>query len=79
MKIEGLFPDEFFKKFKTGQELHDFLKKLQKRDIEKMLKSELDVYLDYYKHESLKGTNACNGGYCSKQIKTSCSEEQIEV
>lgn len=37
MKTQDLFPDEFFKKFKTREKLSSFLKDLQKRDIEKML------------------------------------------
>lgn len=32
----------FFKQFKTGDELNDFLKSIQKRGIEKMLKGEFE-------------------------------------
>ena len=35
MKTTDVFPDEFFKQFKTGEELSNFLKELQKRGIEK--------------------------------------------
>ena len=45
MKTEDLIPDEFFKQFKTGEELNNFLKSIQKRGIEKMLEGELDCKL----------------------------------
>jgi len=35
IKAKDLFPEEFFKQFKTGDELQNFLKDLQKRGIEK--------------------------------------------
>ncbi|NLZ74266.1 MAG: IS256 family transposase, partial [Bacteroidales bacterium] len=41
MKIEDLIPYEFFKQFKTGEELNNFLKSLQKRGIEKRVEGEL--------------------------------------
>ena len=78
MKTEDLIPDEFFKQFKTREELNDFLKSLQKRGIEKRVEGELDAHLDYLKHESRKDTNSRNG-YSSKQIKTSYGEEKIQV
>jgi len=34
MKTKDLFPDEFFKQFKTGVELSSFLKELQERGVE---------------------------------------------
>lgn len=61
MKTKDLFPDEFFKQFKTGEELGSFLKDLQKRGIEKMLEGELDAHLDYNKHERRKEDNTRNG------------------
>ena len=70
MKTKYLIPDEFFKQFKTGEKLNEFLKSLQKRGIEKILEGELDAHLDYPKDESRKDTNSRNG-YSSKQIKTS--------
>ena len=54
MKTKDLFSDEFFKQFKTGEELSSFLKDLQKRGIEKMLEGELDAHLDYNKHDRRK-------------------------
>ena len=46
MKTKGLFPDEFFKQSKTGEELSSFLKELQKLGVEKKLEGKLN----YHKH-----------------------------
>ena len=70
METKHLIPDEFFKQFKTGDELQNFLKDLQKRGIEKMLEGELDAHLDYDKHDLRKDQNVRNG-YTTKKIKTS--------
>lgn len=78
MKTEDLIPDEFFKQFKTGEELNDFLKSIQKRGIEKMLEGELDAHLDYDKHSHRKEDNSRNG-YSKKTIKTSYGNDQIKV
>ncbi|WP_291065955.1 transposase, partial [Empedobacter sp. UBA5036] len=78
METKDLFPDDFFKQFKTGDELQNFLKDLQKRGIEKMLEGELDAHLDYDKHDLRKQENVRNG-YSSKKIKTSYGEEEIKV
>ncbi|MDH1884234.1 IS256 family transposase, partial [Empedobacter sp. GD03797] len=78
METKDLFPDDFFKHFKTGDELQNFLKDLQKRGIEKMLEGELDAHLDYDKHDLRKQENVRNG-YSSKKIKTSYGEEEIKV
>lgn len=78
MKPEELLNDEFLKQFQSGEELTSFLKKIQKRGIEKMLEGELDAHLDYGKHEQSNNTNARNG-YGSKKIKTSLGETTIHV
>ena len=78
MKTEDLIPDEFFKQFKTGEELQNFLKSIQKRGIEKMLEGELDAHLDYDKHSPRKEDNSRNG-YFTKTIKTSYGDDQIKV
>ena len=78
MKTEDLIPDEFFKQFKTGEELNNFLKSIQKRGIEKMLEGELDAHLDYDKHSPRKEENSRNG-YSKKRIKTSYGDDQIRV
>jgi transposase-like protein len=78
MKTTDVFPDEFFKQFKTGEELSSFLKELQKRGIEKMLDGELDAHLDYKKHDNKKDENSRNG-YSTKTIKTSFGKDVIQV
>lgn len=78
MQTEELFNDDFFKQFKTGKELTDFLTQLQKRGIEKMLEGELDGHLGYDRHEQTSINNARNG-YGKKQIKTSFGELEIRV
>ena len=78
MKTEDLIPDEFFKQFKTGEELNNFLKSIQKRGIEKMLEGELDAHLNYDKHSHRKEDNSRNG-YSTKTIKTSYGNDQIKV
>lgn len=75
---EELFSEEFFKQFKTSEELSSFLQNLQKRAIETMLKGELDAHLDYPKHDKSKDTNSRNG-YGTKTIKTSLGESEIQV
>ena len=78
MKTEDLIPDEFFKQFKTGEELNNFLKSIQKRGIEKMLEGELDAHLDYDKH-SLRKENNSRNGYSKKTIKIRYGDDQIRV
>jgi len=78
MKKEDLFNDDFLKQFKTGDELNDFLKQLQKRGIEKMLEGELDAHLNYSKHEKSPTSNKRNG-YGSKTVKSSFGESEIKV
>ncbi len=60
MKTKDLNPDEFFKQFKTGEGLNNFLKSIQKRGVEKMLEGELDAHLDYDKHSPKKKNNSRN-------------------
>lgn len=78
MQTEELFNDDFFKQFKTGKELTDFLTQLQKRGIEKMLEGELDGHLGYDRHEQTELSNARNG-YGKKKIRTGFGESQIRV
>ena len=78
MNPEEVFNDEFFKHFKSGEELTNFLTALQKRGIEKMLEGELDAHLDYDKHQKSSTTNKRNG-HITKTIKTSFGESQIKV
>ena len=78
MKKEDLLDDEFLKQFKTGEELSNFLKQIQKRGIEKMLEGELDSHLGYSKHKQTTKSNARNG-FTQKKIKTSFGESEIQV
>lgn len=78
MKNQEIFNDEFFKQFKTGEELNNFLKSIQKRGIEKMLEGELDEHLGYNKNKKSSNTNSRNG-YGTKKIQTSYGESTIKV
>ena len=78
MKKEDLLNDDFFKQFKSGEELNDFLKQLQKRGIEKMLEGELDGHLGYDKNQKSDNLNARNG-YSEKKVRTTLGESNIQV
>lgn len=78
MNKEDLFNDAFLEQFKTGEELTDFLKQLQKRGIEKMLEGELDAHLSYPKHGKAPSKNKRNGT-TNKKIKTIFGESSISV
>ncbi|MPQ49305.1 IS256 family transposase [Marinifilum sp. N1E240] len=78
MKSKDFLSDEILKQFKTGSQLNDFLKQVQKRGIEKMLEGELDDHLGYEKHEKAPSQNSRNG-YGQKKVRTSLGETQIEV
>ena len=78
MKKEDLLNEDFLKQFKTGEELTDFLKELQKRGIEKMLEGELDSHLDSARNQKSPSGNTRNG-YTNKKLKTSYGESEISV
>ncbi len=78
MKKEDLLNDDFLKQFKSGEELNDFLKQIQKRGIEKMLEGELDGHLGYDKNKKSDNPNARNG-YSEKKVRTSLGESDIHV
>ncbi len=78
MKKEDLLNDDFLKQFKSGEELNDFLRQLQKRDIEKMLEGELDGHLGYGKNQKSDNQNARNG-FSEKKVRTSMGESNIQV
>lgn len=73
MKSKDFLSDEILKQFKTGSELNDFLKQVQKRGIEKMLEGELDDHLGYEKHEKAPSQNSRNG-YGQKKVRTSLGD-----
>jgi len=78
MKKEDLLNDDFLDQFKSGEELNDFLKQLQKRGIEKMLEGELNGHLGYDKNQKSDNPNARNG-YSEKKVRTSMGESNIQV
>jgi putative transposase len=78
MEKEELLNSEFFKQFKTGEELNDFLSQIQKRGIEQLLEGELDSHLGYDKSQISANDNYRNG-HTSKKIKTSFGETEIVV
>jgi transposase-like protein len=69
---------EFYKSFKSGEDLTSFFKQMHKRSVENMLKAELDAHLDYEKHQKTSNGNYRNG-HGTKKIKTSFGEDQIQV
>lgn len=75
-----LIPEDFFKKFKTGAELNNFLDSLFKRGIQQILQAEMDEHLGYDKH-STEGYNSGNSrnGNTSKVVKSKRGKLTIEV
>lgn len=72
--------EDFFKKFKSAEELDSFLHSIFKRGVEKMLEVELTEHLGYEKH-SAEGINTGNSrnGKNTKLVKTKMGEVMIEV
>lgn len=72
--------DDFFKQFKSANDLDDFLHSIFKRGVEKMLEAELDDHLGYEKHD-ISGVNTGNSrnGKKAKLVKTKMGEVSIEV
>lgn len=77
-KKADLITDDFFNEFRTGEELNDFLRQVQKRGIEKILEGELDAHLGYGRHARSDMPNARNG-HGTKKIRTSYGDMQIKV
>lgn len=78
MEKEELLNSDFFKQFKTGEELMSFTNSLRKRALEQMLEGELDDHLGYEKHQSSSSDNSRNG-HGSKVIKGVEGEYEIKV
>ena len=78
MKPEDLFSKDFFKQFKTGEELSSFFHALRKRAIEEMLEGELDSHLGYDKHQPSENKNSRNG-HSTKTIKSENGQTEIKV
>ena len=72
--------DDFFKQFKTADELDTYLHQVFKRGVEKMLEAELEDHLGYEKHAA-DGINSGNSrnGKNTKLVKTKMGEVTIEV
>lgn len=72
--------DDFFKQFKSAEELDTFLHSIFKRGVETMLQAELSEHLGYDKH-SPDGINTGNSrnGKNTKLVKTKMGEVSIEV
>lgn len=77
-KEELLNSKDFYKSFKSGEDLTSFFKEMHKRAVEHMLDAELDAHLDNEKHEKTKGGNYRNG-HGTKKIKSSFGEAEIRV
>lgn len=69
---------DFYKSFKSGEDLTSFFKQMHKRAVEHMLEAELDAHLDNEKHEKTKEGNYRNG-HGAKKIKSSFGETEIKV
>ena len=78
MKLEEQLNKDFFKQFKSADDLNDFLSLIQKRGIEQLLEGELDAHLGYSKNQISEVKNNRNG-HTSKLIKTSFGEQEINV
>jgi transposase-like protein len=72
--------EDFFKQFKSAEELDNFLHSIFKRGVETMLEAELTEHLGYDKH-SCDGINTGNSrnGRNAKLVKTKMGEVAIEV
>lgn len=69
---------DFYKSFKTAEDLTTFFKEMHKKAVEHMLEAELDAHLDNEKHEKSKTGNYRNG-HGSKKIKTSYGQDEIKI
>ena len=73
-------PEDFFTRFKTMNELNDFMGSMFKRGVEKMLESELTDHLGYDKNDPQgNGSGNSRNGKIRKLIKTESGEVIIDV
>lgn len=77
-KEELLNNKEFYKSFKSGEDLTSFFKQMHKRAVEHILEAELDSHLENQKHQKSVQGNYRNG-HGNKKIKTSYGEDEITV
>ena len=78
MNEEDFLNEDFLKQFKNSKDFGDFVDKLYKRGVEKMLEGELDAHLGYDKHQQSTNANSRNG-YGEKEIKTEHGKATIKV
>ena len=78
MNKEEMFNDKFFKQFSTGDEPNGFLKELQRRGIEKMLKGELDGHRAIGKAANRPVLMPATATP-PKKVRTSFGESEIRV
>lgn len=77
-KEELLNNKDFYKSFKSGEDLTTFLKQMHKRAVEHILEAELDAHLENQKHQKTIDGNYRNG-HTTKSIKTSYGKDEITV
>ena len=80
MKNNLHIDENFFKQFRSADELDNYLHQLFKTGVEKMLEAELDEHLGYDKHcaEGINTGNSRNGK-TTKLVKTKRGDVSIEV
>lgn len=69
---------DFYKSFKSAEDLTTFFQTMHKRAVEHMLEAELDAHLDNEKHDKTTTGNYRNG-HGTKKIKTSFGQHEIKV
>ncbi len=77
-KEELLNNKEFYKSFKTAEDLSSFFKTMHKRAVEHLLEAELDAHLANEKHQRTTNGNYRNG-HGTKTIKTSFGQDEIKT
>lgn len=76
---EALLNDkDFYKSFKSGEDLTTFFKQMHKKAVEHMLEAELDSHLNNEKHDKTKDGNYRNG-HSTKTIRSTFGEADIKV
>ncbi len=63
MKREDFFDDDFFKQFKTDDELSDFLKDIQNNEIEKSKKSPIRKGWGFFYKKTIINTEFYSKGF----------------
>ena len=77
-KDDLLNKKDFYKSFKSAEDLSTFFQMMHKWAVEHMLEAELDAHLDNEKHDKTTTGNYRNG-HGTKKIKTSFGQHEIKV